>query len=80
MSDELVELWAAFKEAAIAECGRYGAAELLDLAANVLRAGVTLGVAAQVLGHDPAVLARRYGHLETEVLRKAQEQAWKHAA
>ncbi|WP_156373198.1 site-specific integrase [Pseudorhodoferax sp. Leaf267] len=45
-------------------------------AASLLRAGVTLGVAAQVLGHDPAVLARRYGHLETEALRKAQETAW----
>jgi integrase len=45
-------------------------------AANLLRAGVTLGVAAQVLGHDPAVLARRYGHLETSALRKAQELAW----
>lgn len=38
MSDELAELWADFKAAAIAECGRYGAAELLELAANVLRA------------------------------------------
>ncbi len=47
-------------------------------AANLLRAGVTLGVAAQVLGHDPAVLARRYGHLETDTLRRAQEQAWSH--
>ncbi len=46
-------------------------------AASLLRAGVTLGVAAQVLGHDPAVLARRYGHLETSALRKAQELAWK---
>ena len=45
-------------------------------AANLLRAGVTLGVAAQVLGHDPAVLARRYGHLETNALRRAQELAW----
>lgn len=45
-------------------------------AASLLRAGVTLGVAAQVLGHDPAVLARRYGHLETAALRLAQEQAW----
>ncbi|MFD0666108.1 tyrosine-type recombinase/integrase [Ramlibacter sp. MAHUQ-53] len=45
-------------------------------AANLLRSGVTLGVAAQVLGHDPAVLARRYGHLETASLRRAQEQAW----
>jgi integrase len=49
------------------------------VAANLLRAGVTLGVAAQVLGHDPAVLARRYGHLETDTLRRAQEQAWRHA-
>lgn len=46
-------------------------------AANLLRAGVTLGVAAQVLGHDPAVLARRYGHLETAALRQAQEASWK---
>ena len=46
-------------------------------AANLLRSGVTLGVAAQVLGHDPAVLARRYGHLETNALKQAQEQAWK---
>lgn len=45
-------------------------------AASLLRAGVTLGVAAQVLGHDPAVLARRYGHLETAALRQAQERAW----
>jgi integrase len=46
-------------------------------AASLLRAGVTLPVAAQVLGHDPAVLARRYGHLETQALRQAQEQAWR---
>lgn len=46
-------------------------------AAGLLRAGVTLGVAAQVLGHSPQVLARRYGHLETDALRKAQEQAWR---
>ena len=49
-------------------------------AARLLRAGVTLGVAAQVLGHDPAVLARRYGHLELATLRAAQEQAWKTGA
>jgi integrase len=48
-------------------------------AASLLRAGVTLGVAAQVLGHSPQVLARRYGHLETDALRKAQEQAWRGA-
>ncbi|TFY98712.1 tyrosine-type recombinase/integrase [Ramlibacter rhizophilus] len=46
-------------------------------AASLLRAGVTLAVAAQVLGYDPAVLSRRYGHLETEALRRAQESAWR---
>jgi hypothetical protein len=46
-------------------------------AARLLRAGVTLGVAAQVLGHSPQVLARRYGHLEVAALRKAQELAWR---
>jgi len=46
-------------------------------AANLLRAGVTLGVAAQVLGHDPAVLSRRYGHLENASLKTAQEAAWR---
>lgn len=45
-------------------------------AANLLRSGTTLGVAAQVLGHDPTVLARRYGHLETGALKHAQERAW----
>lgn len=45
-------------------------------AASLLRAGVTLPVAAQVLGHDPAVLARRYGHLETDTLRRAQAASW----
>ena len=46
-------------------------------AADLLRSGVTLGVAAQVLGHSPQVLARRYGHLETAALRQAQEQRWR---
>lgn len=49
-------------------------------AADLLRAGVTLGVAAQVLGHSPQVLARRYGHLETAALRLAQEQRWQRTA
>jgi integrase len=48
-------------------------------AANLLRSGSTLAVAAQVLGHDPAVLARRYGHLETKTLRHAQEASWGHS-
>jgi integrase len=46
------------------------------VAARLLRAGTTLAVAAQVLGHDPQVLARRYGHLETGALRRAQEHSW----
>jgi integrase len=49
-------------------------------AADLLRSGVTLGVAAQVLGHSPQVLARRYGHLETAALRQAQEQRWRATA
>lgn len=49
-------------------------------AAGLLRAGVTLGVATQVLGHSPQVLDRRSGHLEAETLRKAQEQAWRGTA
>lgn len=49
-------------------------------AARLLRSGNTLGVAAQVLGHSPQVLARRYGHLETAALREAQERAWRNAA
>lgn len=45
-------------------------------AAQLLKGGVTLAVAAQVLGHDAAVLSRRYGHLEAAPLRAAQERAW----
>lgn len=45
--------------------------------ANLLKAGVTLPVAAQVIGNSPAMLARRYGHLETAALKTAQETAWK---
>lgn len=49
-------------------------------AARMLRSGVTLAVAAQVLGHDPQVLAKRYGHLETATLQRAAQQAWEAAA
>lgn len=45
-------------------------------AADLLRSGVTLGVAAQVLGHGVKMLAQRYGHLETGALRAAQELRW----
>jgi len=49
-------------------------------AADLLRSGVSLAVAAQVLGHSPKVLAARYGHLEVAALRAAQEQRWSAAA
>jgi integrase len=49
-------------------------------AARLLKSGVTLAVAAQVLGHSSQVLARRYGHLENATLRQAQERAWEDAA
>jgi integrase len=46
-------------------------------AAQLLRSGVTIAVAAQIMGHSAAVLEKRYGHLETESLKEAQERAWK---
>jgi integrase len=46
-------------------------------AARLLRSGVTLPVAAQVMGNSPEVLAERYGHLETGALRDAQERSWR---
>lgn len=46
------------------------------VAARLLRAGTTLGVASQVLGHSSLILHSRYGHLETQPLRTAQEMAW----
>ncbi|MEM5425094.1 tyrosine-type recombinase/integrase [Paraburkholderia ferrariae] len=48
-------------------------------AAELLRAGTTIAVAAQVLGHSAVVLERRYGHLESETLRRAAEGSWKAA-
>ena len=45
-------------------------------AASLLRSGTTIAVAAQVMGHSPAVLARRYGHLEVKDMRIAQERSW----
>jgi integrase len=46
------------------------------VAAGMLRKGVSVAVAAQALGNSPAVLAARYGHLETETLRKAVSSQW----
>jgi integrase len=50
------------------------------VAARLLRSGETLAVTAQVLGHSPQVLARRYGHLENRALRDAQERSWRTSA
>jgi len=46
------------------------------VAASLLTAGATVGVAAQVLGHSSLILSRRYGHLEVGALKAAQEAAW----
>lgn len=46
-------------------------------AAELLKAGTTVAVAAQVLGHSSLILQRRYGHLETATLRAAAEASWR---
>lgn len=46
-------------------------------AAELLKSGTTLGVAAQVLGHSSLILQRRYGHLESAALRAATEASWR---
>lgn len=46
-------------------------------AAELLKAGTTIGVAAQVLGHSSLILQRRYGHLENRTLRAAAEASWR---
>lgn len=46
------------------------------VAAGMLRSGVPIAVAAQAIGNSPAVLAARYGHLETQTLRKAVSALW----
>lgn len=46
-------------------------------AAELLKAGTTIAVAAQVLGHSSLILQRRYGHLETATLRAATEASWR---
>lgn len=46
-------------------------------AAELLKAGNTIAVAAQVLGHSSLILQRRYGHLETATLRAATEASWR---
>jgi len=49
-------------------------------AAELLRAGTTIAVASQVLGHSSLILQRRYGHLESATLRAATEASWRTAA
>lgn len=46
-------------------------------AAELLKCGTTVAVAAQVLGHSSLILQRRYGHLETATLRAATEASWR---
>jgi len=46
-------------------------------AAELLKSGTTIAVAAQVLGHSSLILQRRYGHLETATLRAATEASWR---
>ena len=44
-------------------------------AASLLEQGVTIGVAAQILGHrDQTMILRRYGHLETGHLSKVMDE------
>ena len=40
-------------------------------AQRLLKGGVTVGVASQILGHSSNILQRRYGHLETATLQQA---------
>jgi len=48
------------------------------VAASLLRSGVGVGVASQIMGHrDQTMLLRRYGHLDTCSLQSAQEVRWK---
>ena len=47
------------------------------VAASLLRNGVGVGVASQILGHrDQTMLLRRYGHLDHVSLQEAQQQRW----
>ena len=48
------------------------------VAASLLRNGVGVGVASQILGHrDQTMLLRRYGHLDNMSLLDAQQMRWK---
>ena len=48
------------------------------VAASLLRSGVGVCVASQIMGHrDQTMLLRRYGHLDACSLQSAQEVRWK---
>ena len=48
------------------------------VAASLLRSGVGVSVASQIMGHrDQTMLLRRYGHLDAYSLQSAQEVRWK---
>ena len=51
-----------------------------DKARRLLVAGVSLPIAASIMGHSAQILERRYGHLATEDHKKAIELAWRAAA
>lgn len=51
-----------------------------DKARRLLVAGISLPIAASLMGHSAQILERRYGHLATTDLRKAAEAAWAMAA
>lgn len=47
------------------------------VAADLLKNGTTVAVAAQILGHaDHTMLTRRYGHLELGTMKQAQQNRW----
>jgi integrase len=49
------------------------------VAASLLRNGVGVGVASQILGHrDQTMLLRRYGDLDHVSLQGTQQQRWRH--
>lgn len=45
-------------------------------AAELLKSGTSVAVAAQVLGHSSLILQRRYGHLENAALQAAAQASW----
>jgi hypothetical protein len=46
------------------------------VAAQLLRADVSVEVASQTLGNSSQILSRRYGHLGVADMRAAQQRRW----